>query len=1042
MRSRTVGGARFVAAGLTLAWSWAMGPQAAAAQAPEGYEVRGDELVVDRLEHWQTWEMPGHLVRLDRDGFIQARDFRTVYNVLDDRSFRREVKITSKKPRVINLDSVVSIDVKGNQKKDNSGKLVFDHFLRPGASRAGSNPELAKNLIDGDPTTFWEPNPDDPLNDWWVEISLGRTVSVERIRMQYVDEELGDPFRRVLLFLEDDQFPLVEEDSDFQFQVFEPLPGINEDQRVIVIDAVNTSGLLPPDDGLVENQLPLPNGSPSWNGALIETIRFQVTDTKGRRAEEITEGEYLALPVEARGELQYFSESETGRAEPVDSTTYFKLPEDRRGQRRFFRRELPRLAEIDVWGWGDNVGFNMIKQGGTILQEGPNGGGLGLFDGFLGSFMTITYWREEVPREAILIADLGGTVWAKEFRLLSQGYHQAPTVRGYLLRGSAGERDSEGRLKFTRISSLERESNSSVGFFSEIADVLEPPRKVRFIEFRALPNDPGGTVTISRTPGLGEIMIFSEGPPAVATVVSGVLELPPQSNLVSIRWEADTPPGTGVELRTRTGDEVEREIRYYNTGGAQVATKKLYDALLFTFKGPIDTVSVLGSDWSEWSSAYNRPGAEITSPSPRRFVQIQARLTAEAGADPPSLSAVSVQFTEPSVVGLTGEIWPEEATLGKVDTFVVFLRAGVIEEPVPSAGFDEVRLRAEPTLGMELIDVALGTEEEFAAGAPHRLYAIPTEEGLATAEGEVLRVLTGRGDSLRVRLPEVLDQAAAEGRRVFFRQLQEGDDEVPTTGGGSLLGQVAYSRLPKEQQGAIRYFRKVTDEGEVTLEEASSETFADLEEAERGPVRFFRKVTSITGETAFNDRGDSLTAEAYERLPRSRKGKIVGHTRLMRLRFAAQVFLHGTRLRLAARNATDGLPFQRGAAGEVTSLTPGTGLVIGALGAAELVSDVVVEPNPFTPNGDGINEVTTVDFSLFRVYEPRPVTVRIFTLAGHEVRRIEQSLLGGRRSVQWDGRDAQGALVPPGLYIVQVHAQADQQGLSGTRRSRLVALAY
>ena len=237
-----------------LVWSVAAGPilwfwgelslEPVQAQTTEGFDLRGNELVVDRLAHWQTWKMPTHLVRLDSSGTVQVRDFRSVYNLLEDRSFRRQVDISSDKPRVMNLDSTRSVDVKGNFKEDTAGNPIFDYFLRPGPSRAGSNLELAPNLVDGDPTTFWEPDRNRPMEDWWVEISLGRTIPVERIRLQYVDEELGDPFRRLLLFLEDAQFPLVAEDANFQFEVLEPLPGINEDQREIVINAEQTSGLL------------------------------------------------------------------------------------------------------------------------------------------------------------------------------------------------------------------------------------------------------------------------------------------------------------------------------------------------------------------------------------------------------------------------------------------------------------------------------------------------------------------------------------------------------------------------------------------------------------------------------------------------------------------------------------------------------------------------------------------------------------------------------------------------------------------------------
>ena len=836
-------------------------------------------------------------------------------------------------------------------------------------------------------------------------------------------------------------FHWVEEDANFQFKVLEPVPGINEDQREIVIDAEQASGLLPPaGSGLVEKRLEQPRASLSWNGKLIETIRFQVTDTKGGRAEEVAESEYLALPVESRGEIEYFSKSETGRGEPVDSTTYFELPADRRGDRRFFRRELPRLAEVDVWGWGDNVAFDMIEGGGRILQQLPSGGGEQAFDGVLASFYQNNYWLEETPTKNMMIADLGGTVWAEEFRVLSQGYFQSPSIRGYLLRGSAGARDSEGQLKFTRISSQAREINSSVGFFLELADILEPARQVRFFEFRALENDPGGTVTISRTPGIGEFMVFSEGPPAEVILTSGPMEVPEQSNLVSINWEAETPLGTSVELRTRTGNEVERQIKYYNSGGGEVTAKK-HKTLAFFLRGPIDTVFVPTSDWSEWSEAYIRPRSEITSPSLRRFVQIETRLKAEAGVNPPSIKSVSVEYTDPSVVGLVGEIWPQEVVPGRRDTFAVFVSAAVVEHPDPSPGFDELRLRSEPALDMELIDVAIGAEGEFAAGELYRLYASRVEEGLATTEGDLLRVLSGRGDSLRVRFPEVLDRAVENGTNMFYRRVEEGE-EVPTSEGGTLLDQVAYSRLPEQQQGAIRYFQKLEGDDGDSLEEVDEQTFANLAPEARGPVRFFRKATSLTKETAFDERGDRLTAEAYDSLPRSRQGKVVGHTRLVRLRFAAEVFLHGTRLKLAGRNASIGLPFQLGGGGEVTALTPGRGLVVSALGANDLVRDMQIQPNPFTPNGDGINDMATIGFSLFRVFEPRPVSVRIVTLAGREVKRFEQNLLGGRRLVQWDGRDDGGTLVPPGLYIVQVHGRADQQGLASTRRSRVVSVVY
>ena len=183
---------------------------------------------------------------------------------------------------------------------------------------------------------------------------------------------------------------------------------------------------------------------------------------------------------------------------------------------------------------------------------------------------------------------------------------------------------------------------------------------------------------------------------------------------------------------------------------------------------------------------------------------------------------------------------------------------------------------------------------------------------------------------------------------MFYRRVEEGE-EVPTSEGGTLLDQVAYSRLPEQQQGAIRYFQKLEGDDGDSLEEVDEQTFANLAPEARGPVRFFRKATSLTKETAFDERGDRLTAEAYDSLPRSRQGKVVGHTRLVLLRFAAEVFLHGTRLKLAGRNASIGLPFQLGGGGEVTALTPGRGLVVSALGANDLVRGYANPAQPVYP---------------------------------------------------------------------------------------------
>ena len=264
----------------------------------------------------------------------------------------------------------------------------------------------------------------------------------------------------------------------------------------------------------------------------------------------------------------------------------------------------------------------------------------------------------------------------------------------------------------------------------------------------------------------------------------------------------------------------------------------------------------------------------------------------------------------------------------------------------------------------------------------------------------------------------------------YYRLLVEGD-EVPTRSDGRLLDLLSYERLDEELQGAIRYFR-TTDRDGAQLEEVDAATYEALEEGERGPVRYFRRVTGVGNQSLFDSLGDTLSAAQYNRLGTA-KGWVLGRGRLVRLRFAAAVFLHGTKLKTAMRNSAIEGPWQESDPGDVTQLRPGHGLVIGALGAGDVVEDLQVSPNPFTPNGDGINDVAQVGFSLFKVYEARSLKLRIFRLDGTRMRTVAMRALGGRQNFTWDGRDDNGALVPPGLYLAQIEVDADQAGADGTK---------
>lgn len=111
-----------------------------------------------------------------------------------------------------------------------------------------------------------------------------------------------------------------------------------------------------------------------------------------------------------------------------------------------------------------------------------------------------------------------------------------------------------------------------------------------------------------------------------------------------------------------------------------------------------------------------------------------------------------------------------------------------------------------------------------------------------------------------------------------------------------------------------------------------------------------------------------------------------------------------------------------------------------------LIIDFKVDPNPFTPNGDGINDETKLSFFLANIGEPRnliggeirKLKILIFDLQGRLVKEVYNSTSSAaafiaQNSFSWDGRDENGKLVRPGPYLVQVIVEADAKTEQSTK---------
>ena len=146
--------------------------------------------------------------------------------------------------------------------------------------------------------------------------------------------------------------------------------------------------------------------------------------------------------------------------------------------------------------------------------------------------------------------------------------------------------------------------------------------------------------------------------------------------------------------------------------------------------------------------------------------------------------------------------------------------------------------------------------------------------------------------------------------------------------------------------------------------------------------------------------------------------------------FAGRVFdtarPHEVRQRVVPGNATDEIEGDR--------LSVRTAL------SESLVFSPQISPNPFTPNGDGVNEAANISYKLLRLTSAVPVSLEIYDLSGRLVRRVyEGEDPAGEYNHAWDGRDDSDELVPPGLYLYRlvVDVQSGKETNTG-----VVAVAY
>jgi hypothetical protein len=108
----------------------------------------------------------------------------------------------------------------------------------------------------------------------------------------------------------------------------------------------------------------------------------------------------------------------------------------------------------------------------------------------------------------------------------------------------------------------------------------------------------------------------------------------------------------------------------------------------------------------------------------------------------------------------------------------------------------------------------------------------------------------------------------------------------------------------------------------------------------------------------------------------------------------------------------------------------------------EVLSGIVISPNPFSPNGDGLYDETSISFYLS---QEATVTIEVYNINGDRKNILSQTFSYAGTDLNdttprrvpglvWDGRDFAGEVVPYGIYVLRIEATYGQAG--GERRIR------
>ena len=144
----------------------------------------------------------------------------------------------------------------------------------------------------------------------------------------------------------------------------------------------------------------------------------------------------------------------------------------------------------------------------------------------------------------------------------------------------------------------------------------------------------------------------------------------------------------------------------------------------------------------------------------------------------------------------------------------------------------------------------------------------------------------------------------------------------------------------------------------------------------------------------------------------------------LRITFRLRLLVHNTPINayLLGAGSVPPHPIAPGNASELVGTNATNAFVTQAQPELQLALSTAI----ISPNGDGRNDAVAIDLVLSQFAADTAVAVEIFDLSGRRVRQlVSQPRAAGFYSEIWDGRNEQGGLVAPGLYLCRVGVEAD-----------------